>query len=280
MSPRVAATRQAVYCHNSAPFYRGGFREAYWEPRFFLFSLFYRYLYRVNLHANDWVIVQQDWLRQAFRARYRLSNLVVARPLSAQLEAESPVPSARKIFLYPALPRVFKNFETLCEAARIVQATSTIPFEVQLTVSGEESRFAAHLQKRYKHDACIHFIGRQSQAAMAERYRAASAVVFPSRLETWGLPISEAKAYGKPLLLADLPYAHETVGDYDRACFFDPESPADLARLMLAHLDDTLQPIPHRQPAPAPPLLDNWDDLIRFLTADLPACRPSKGKSR
>lgn len=242
---------------------------------FFLFSLFYRHLYRINLHANDWVIVQQDWLRRAFRARYGTDNVVVARPVSAEVASVQSGPVTRKIFLYPALPRVFKNFETLCEAVRIVRRASSVPFEVQLTMSGEESRFAAHLYRRYGQNPGIRFIGRQTQAAMADRYCEASAVVFPSRLETWGLPISEAKAHGKLLLLADLPYAHETVGDYDKVCFFDPESPAALARLMQAHLDDTLQPLLHRQPTIAQPMVEDWDALIRLLVADLPA-RPAQ----
>jgi len=29
-----------------------------------------------------------------------------------------------------------------------------------------------------------------------------------------GMPITEFKATGKPILAADLPYAHETIGEY------------------------------------------------------------------
>jgi len=272
ITPRVMARRQAVYCHNPAPFYRAGLREAFWEPRFFMFTLFYRYLYRLNIHANDWVIVQQDWIRQAFHRLYRVRNVVVARPVGVPpAMTGKPRGVTKKVFLYPALPRVFKNFETLCEATRIVRSNTDASFELRLTLSGKESRFAAHLHRRYGQEAAIQWIGRQTPEEMAAQYTEASAVVFPSKLETWGLPITEAKVLEKPLLLADMPYAHETVGDYGQVWFFDPESPEALAKLMLAHLDDTLTPRPHHSPPVAPPLVEDWDALVQFLVANLPS---------
>lgn len=52
ITPRVRARRRFVYCHNPAPFYRGRslWREA---PRFELFRLFYKYLYRISLGRNN-----------------------------------------------------------------------------------------------------------------------------------------------------------------------------------------------------------------------------------
>lgn len=271
ISPRVLAKRQAVYCHNPAPFYKASLREAVWEPKFFLFTRFYRYLYGLNIHANDWLIVQQDWIRQAFYKRYGVRNVVVARPVGIPVTSpEKTLSGSTTVFLYPALPRVFKNFEVLCEAVRIVERNTDIPFELRLTLSGDESRFAAHLHQRYGEMRSIRWIGHQSQADMAVQYAEASAVVFPSRLETWGLPITEAKAQGKTLFLADLPYAHETLGGYDKACFFDPTSPAALAALMQTYLNGSLVFQPQISSVVAPPLAESWEDLIRFLITDLP----------
>lgn len=271
ISPRVEAPRQVVYCHNPSPFYRPRLREALWEPGFFLFTLFYRYLYRINIHANDLVVVQQDWIRKAFQRMYGVSHVVVAHPVSINTEQpiQPAVASVRPgVFLYPALPRVFKNFELLCEAAHILEQRVGNIFEVRLTVSGEESRYAAYLKRRFAGSPVIRFIGRQSKEEMMQQYRDASAVVFPSRLETWGLPISEAKCWAKPLLVADLPYAHETVGAYDRVSFFDPLAPGQLADLMEAHLRGGLQPQPHEQLPTAQPFAGSWEELLRMVVGD------------
>ena len=65
-----------------------------------------------------------------------------------------------------------------------------------------------------------------------EFYKVSDALLFPSTLETWGLPITEFKAFNKPIILSKLPYAFETLGQYDKALFFDPLNAAELAEKM------------------------------------------------
>ncbi|MGS0755710.1 hypothetical protein ACVBEH_14150, partial [Roseateles sp. GG27B] len=52
MTPIVQARRQVVYCHNPAPFSRPTLKDTWYEPKYFLFSLLYGYLYRLFLHRN------------------------------------------------------------------------------------------------------------------------------------------------------------------------------------------------------------------------------------
>ena len=67
ITPNVTSKIQAVYCHNPSPFYSLSLREAYLGGiKFLLFNLFYRYLYAINIKRNDYVIVQQDTLRNKF----------------------------------------------------------------------------------------------------------------------------------------------------------------------------------------------------------------------
>jgi glycosyltransferase involved in cell wall biosynthesis len=269
--------RQAVYCHNPSPFYKPRLRQALWEPGFFLFCLGYRYLYRLNIHANERVIVQQDWIRQAFQQMFGLTNVVVAHPITQpkptvamhqrpeNTQIRQDVDSA--VFLYPALPRVFKNFEVVCEAAKNLYETGHHNFELRLTISGKESRYAAYIFQRYSHVPTIRFIGRQSQQAMAAQYEQATAVVFPSKLETWGLPISEAKAHGKPILLANLPYAHEALGTYDQAGFFNPDDAQELSRLMAREMSGKALYTNNLESPTAEPFAPDWDKLIQLLIA-------------
>jgi glycosyltransferase involved in cell wall biosynthesis len=274
ITPRVVAGRQAVYCHNPSPFYRTGIREALLEPKFLLFTLFYSALYRLFIRRNYLVVVQQDWLRSEFKRRMGAGSVVVAHPVSVRanvVEAAAPLlpRDAPFIFLYPALPRVFKNFETLCQAARLLGARGVGGFEVWLTVRGDENRCARWLTKTYAAIPQVRLIGRQSAQEMKSRYSRADAVVFPSKLETWGLPISEGKALGLPLLVADLPYAHEAVGNYDRVSFFPCESASALADLMQSMIAGTWHPSPHRQREPQAPFASDWHALWDLLVEGL-----------
>jgi hypothetical protein len=122
MTPNVRANVRAVYCHNPAPFYPFSLNEALLDWRFGLFTLVYRFLYRINIKSNDFVVVQQDWLRMEFNARYGVRNVVVAHPsvehlaipeATGQLESRGPYR-----FFYPAYPRTFKNMEQVLKAAQ------------------------------------------------------------------------------------------------------------------------------------------------------------------
>ena len=58
---------------------------------------------------------------------------------------------------------------------------------------------------------------------IAHMYASASCLLFPSKLESWGLPLSEAKEYSLPIIASDLEYAHETIGEYERVRYFAPD---------------------------------------------------------
>jgi len=90
--------------------------------------------------------------------------------------------------------------------------------------------------------------------------------VFPSLLETWGLPISEAKEYAKPIILADLPYAHETLGSYNCARFFNPYSVTDLVNIFEDIIDgkavfEEVDYIQNEQ-------FYDWDETVQLLLSN------------
>lgn len=270
ITPLVSASRQVVYCHNPSPFYRIGLREALMEPTFLMYNKLYGFLYRIFINRNYCIIVQQEWLRTELKKSIGKIPVVVAHPLSkVDNYYTSSLNSSSFIFFYPALPRVFKNIETLCTAAKILTLRGIDCFEVRLTIYGSENRYSRWLLKKFDVIDQVRFIGRQTKDEMLLQYREASAVVFPSKLETWGLPISEAKSHRLPLLVANLPYAHETVGSYDLVSFFQVESPVALADLMQSMIEQTWRPYGNFHPDPESPFAPNWDSLWGFLTNGL-----------
>lgn len=226
ITPNVYTDIQAVYCHNPSPFYNITLKEAILEPKFALFSIFYKYLYQINIKNNNYVIVQQQWLADKFKNIYSINNIIISNP---NVEIDKPsiqdtTNISNKItFIYPAFPRVFKNFEVICDAVRILNESKATnhKFEVILTIDGTENSYSNMIVQKYKHLDSIKFIGIQSREQVFNLYERADCLIFPSKLETWGLPITEFKLYNKPIIAADLPYAHETVGNYDKAVFFE-----------------------------------------------------------
>lgn len=272
ITPRVRARRQAVYCHNAAPFWQPKWRDAWYGPDYWLFATFYGLVYRAFMGRNHAVIVQQEWVREQFRKRYDAPNVIVARPeLPGAQPVAAPVRKAGQapVFFYASLPRCFKNFEVIGEALQRLEADPRWIGQVRWTLSGDENRYTRWLKRRFGHLKSLQWLGLQTREQMQQHYREAHCLIFPSRLETWGLPITEAKQQGLAILAADLPYAYETVGDYEAADFFDPFDAGALAQRMLAFTQG--QPTTHavQAPAIAEPFVNDWRQLLARLTEGL-----------
>lgn len=271
ITPRVNATRQAVYCHNPSPFYQLKFREIFLDWKFFLFNRFYASLYSANIQRNDWVIVQQEWLRERFKEKYSIDNVVVAQPHSPIVSVSQLRPAMRegkKIFFFPTFPRLFKNIETIGNAVRILRRQRVGEFEVVITIDGTENRYAKSIVKEFSNEKALRFIGLQSREQVFGLYGEAACLIFPSKLETWGMPLSEFKQFDKPILAADLPYAHETIGSYDKVKYFDPERPAVLAEHMKALLEERLIFDVALKADPVPPFAKDWAALFQIMLGD------------
>ncbi len=271
ITPIVKATRRAVYCHNPAPFYILPLNKALMDHTFFLFNKFYRYLYKININKNDFVIVQQRWLRKEFEKLFKPRRVVVARPeVSCNWQNEKkyssyPSRNDNTKLIYPAFPRVFKNFEIIGAAVQNMRKLGIKGVEILITVNGKENRYARWLFKRFGYLEEIKFMGLQTREAVYRLYRDVDAMIFPSKLETWGLPLTEFKAFEKPILAADLPYAYETIGQYHKVKFFNPDDPEGLADLIVRLHQGELD---YDRPVPETPEIDcteGWEELFDLL---------------
>ena len=72
----------------------------------------------------------------------------------------------------------------------------------------------------------IIFFGLANDEQLINLYSHAIALVFPSRMEGFGLPALEALALGCPVIVSDIPVFHEVLGE--NATYFDPRDPQDL----------------------------------------------------
>ena len=239
ITPRVVAKKREVYCHTSFPFMKVRARDFLMDPKIPLFALIAKFTYRIGARNNDSIIVQQDWFADAMsrllrvpRERFRVIPPVHEEAHAAPVDVRKPsVPT----FLFVSTPDCHKNFETLLEASRLLEnELGTCRFRTLITVKGDENRYARWLYRKWGGVASVTFGGRVPHEELQGLYAASDVFVFPSRIETWGLPISEyiaANPEGR-LLLSDLPYAHETARGAAVAEYFDPADARGLKKLM------------------------------------------------
>jgi len=269
ITPNVKAKKLFTYCHNSSPFYIPGRIDLKYDKKMCLFSMFYNFLYKINIKKNSYVIVQQEWLRREFKKRFKINNIIVAHPqddskilYNTSIRKESN-PHDKIKFIYASYPRTFKNFEIICRACEILPKEKN--YQVLLTINGTENSYSKFLKQTYGSNEKIKWLGIQKRDKILQLYQETDCMIFPSKLETWGLPISEYKQTGKPIIMADLPYAHETVGDYKKTAFFDVKSAEDLANKMLNVIDNKEGIKQHSEEYIHQPYAQSWDDLCELL---------------
>lgn len=271
ISPNVSASRRAVYCHNASPFYRQKWTRFFETPLRFLYTRCYSELYRINIRKNDYVVVQQQWMRNEFIRMFGLPSKKVAVALPETGEclpmATADLNDKRSpfLFFYPALPREFKNFEVLCEAASQLEQYGMTGFEVILTMDGSENVYARSVRDRYNHIKSIKFVGLQTKDKVEWLYANINCLIFPSVLESWGLPISEFKRYHKPMLVADLPYAYETTNGYKKVRFFNPHDAKALAQQMALFIKGEAVYNSRGGVLYDDPVCRNWEELFKIL---------------
>ena len=276
-TPNVTARKRAVYMHNASPFHAWKWRDIYFNYKYVCFALFYKYLYKINIKKNDFLIVQQDWLRKEFSQMFNFpkEQIIVNRPHNTTAKHSVPILKHNEAepnlfrFIFISLVRPFKNFEVICEAVRILNKKHPDGFEVVLTLNGTENRYAKWLYNKYIDTKNIRFTGLIPHEKIDEYYQISDCMIFPSKLETWGLPISEYATYNRPIIAADLPYAYETAAGHDLTAFFNPDNPEELAELMLnamnAHFE-RFGSIP--QITNTPLLINGFPKLLEVLLQD------------
>jgi alpha-1,3-rhamnosyl/mannosyltransferase len=198
--------------------------------------MFWDFFAKRRLGYADHFITPSQFVRDEVCEKLNLSEEVV----TAVPEAADPIffprsesevsdtlvrlglPSEYLLFVGTLEPR--KNLDLLIKALSIAKNPQ------QLVLAGwkgwGEKPWMDDLD-RYGLTDQVHITGYVSNEDLARLYCGATAMVFPSRYEGFGLPLLEAMSCGCPVLSSSAASLPEVGGD--AAVYFDPQNPEELA---------------------------------------------------
>jgi len=232
--PNVDAKKKIVYCHTPIAFYDMKMRDIYFEPFCFFRSMFYKFIYNTKVYKKSTIIVQQEWIKNIFKTKFRCKNIIVNKPFFNFKENNKYNYKKKNndiIFFYQSLPRFQKNFEVIVKACKFLNKPIK-KFKIYFTFSKNENRYSKYISKISKNVPQIKFIGRKKHVEILKIYKKTSLLIFSSKLETWGLPLSEAMYSKIPIIASNMSYARETLLGYKKKIFFDPDNHIKLANIL------------------------------------------------
>ncbi len=123
----------------------------------------------------------------------------------------------------------YKNIQLLIDAYAIAKEKHP---KLQLALAGKKESFYEELEAYAKARGIkdVHFLGFVSEGELRWLYENATAYVFPSLAEGFGLPGLEAMIHGAPVLSSSATCLPEVYDD--GALYFDPYKPGELADLV------------------------------------------------
>ncbi|MEP7098980.1 MAG: glycosyltransferase family 1 protein [Burkholderiales bacterium] len=140
--------------------------------------------------------------------------------------------SGRPYFLCVSNRRPHKNESRVLSAL----AASGLPADVELVLTGPPTQGLNDEIRARGLDGRVRFTGTVSDEELAELYRGAIGLVFPSLYEGFGLPVVEAMACGTPVITSTTTALPEIAGD--AALLVDPMRVDEIAEAMTRLHDD------------------------------------------
>ena len=223
MVPNVDV-RQDVYLHQVLPFVSYNFSFAESKILWVYQNIISKFIYQSVIKA-DKVIVQMQWLKDACVRRCGVTpdKIVVERPQidTSLLYKYVDTHESSHTFFYPATPLSYKNHMVILRACNMLKNKGITDYKVIFTMTGTENKLAMDL-KRYaeRNELPIVFAGAMSRQEVYKQY-ATSTLIFPSYIESFGLPLLEAKLTDAPIIAADTVFAREILDGYENVMYCD-----------------------------------------------------------
>ena len=191
------------------------------------------FFWRIN--SAKYVIVQTETMARAFRKKIADSNSLKVCPVmdlkldhvrSTDHYIEDNMDNSE--FLYIASGEPHKNHKRLIEAwchLSLESVTPKLHVTIDLDVWPEVGKYISKAKNEYGVKVINH--GLIPNNRVMELYHHVDALIYPSLLESFGIPLIEARQNNLPIIASELDYVREVV---DPEQTFDPKSSISIAK--------------------------------------------------
>lgn len=236
-------TPELVYYHQILPLSNHSwsfFKKS--ERIYFLYKHIYPLFVARTLKSNTTVVVQLPCFKEAFLQKFKISKeRVFVIPPNVSFECQETFKDTKINYdihlIYPATPLPYKNHATLLSALQIVKERRKDLFhriKLHFTFDAISApNIVDTAQKRNIYDILV-LEGTLQYARLLELYRSSHALLFPSFIESYGLPLLEAASMGLPIVASDLPFARDVLCGYEGVNYINYQNANEWADAIIA----------------------------------------------
>jgi glycosyltransferase involved in cell wall biosynthesis len=195
--------------------------------------------FRLGLPTVSRFAVQTQTMKARLAERWKLDEeriVVIPSSIRDVFVATEPAPAADPPYVcFIGSPMAHKNHAVVAEVLALLGQRG-IRMRCRLTGTPHDApRLTARARQLGVQDQ-LEFAGPLPPDAVCGMLQQATALIMPSRMESFGLPLFEAMAVGCPVIAADRDFAREACGN--AALYADPDSSAGFADHVAALVEE------------------------------------------
>ncbi len=219
--------KKFVYIHQVLPFQKEK-NFSFFKKSERIYAIYQKFIggiirYTVKKSKAD-IIVQSKWLKRIFAEEFPSNNTTTVSPKISHLgNIKREDNQGDNYFFYPASDLLYKNHKLIYQAVDILEKKGFQNFKVILTINSPKN----FIDNKNKYV----FLGKIDKEDVWKYYMK-STLIFPSYIESYGLPLKEAKMCGSAIFASKTEFSKEILENYPNSFFFDVSDAEELATLM------------------------------------------------
>ncbi len=267
-------TPQYVYYHNPLSIFPqkwNFFKKS--ERGLFLYKYIYPLLFQLSITKDTKFFVQTDFIKRGFVERFKIDEgrVFVEFPDMERIDNSAVIPFPKDgdeiWFVYPAVPLVYKKHITIVELLKMIKGRNPgiiSAIRIHWTLSkGMMPDIEREIIKCGLQDNFV-FHGVVPHKELLRMYKSADGLLFPSVVETLGLPLLEAASFGLPIVVPKLGYSEAVIGKYQGVSFVEEGNLESWYKSAMNIIDNR----PRFESLVVSEEKSSWEDVINIIRAN------------
>lgn len=211
---------------------------------YFFYHYIYSYYIKVMLKNATHVAIQTEVMKKRFCNRYRFppKNVGVYFPDYQKCDVydngDNPFDEGTFNFIFPATSNAYKEHITIAKA--LVEVRKANPelcrrIRVHFTLTIDERGDLTNFIRNNNLEDCFCFHGTMPHDQLMALYNRCIALLFPSVIESVGLPLIEAATLGLPVIANDIDFIHEVLYNYEGVSYMELHNYIQWANEIVSH---------------------------------------------